>query len=103
LETVAEVLLPDTIQVSPSGDEVMTLSKRGQLLPVDAAFQMRLACALPAVALRLLGAPGGRLQAMKFGEDARSGAAGGVAGVTALDGDEASPVPAMLVAVTVNV
>lgn len=111
---MAEVVLPATVHVSPSGDEVMTLSTRTQPLPGGAAFQVRLACALPAVALTLVGAPGSALQRgpIVFGEFwsevVLAGAASGAAmvielGVTLPEGDEASPVPAMLVAVTANV
>ena len=53
--------------------------------PLFGAVQVTVACALPAVAETLVGAPGT------------------VAGVTELDGVDAGPVPAALVAVTVNV
>jgi hypothetical protein len=51
----------------------------------DGAVQLTVACAFPAVALTLVGAPGT------------------AAGVTAVDGFDARPVPIELVAVTVNV
>jgi hypothetical protein len=54
--------------------------------PLEAgAVQFTVAWALPALAVTLVGEPGGP------------------AGVTLLDGDEARPVPAELVAVTVKV
>ena len=54
--------------------------------PVDAgAFQVTVACVLPAVAETLVGAPGT------------------VVGVTALDAEEAALLPTEVVAVTVNV
>ena len=54
--------------------------------PVDAgAFQVTVACAFPAVAETLVGAPGT------------------VAGVTALEADDAAPLPTLLVATTLKV
>jgi len=52
---------------------------------LDGAVQLTVAAALPAVAVTPVGAPGTSL------------------GVTALDGDEAGPLPLALVAVTVKV
>ena len=51
----------------------------------DGALQVTVACVLPAVAVTLIGAPGM------------------VAGVTALEAEEAALLPLVLVAVTVNV
>ena len=54
--------------------------------PVDAgAFQLTVACVLPAVAKTLVGAPGT------------------VAGVTELDALDDAPVPTVLIVVTMNV
>jgi hypothetical protein len=51
----------------------------------DGAFQITVACALPAMAVILVGAPGM------------------VAGVTALDALDDAPVPTVLIVVTTNV
>ncbi len=76
------------------------------------AVQVTVACALPAVALTLVGAPGAEVHdepvvpadvVVRAGDLTMVGAAGGTAGVTALEAVEARPVPAMFVAVTVNV
>ena len=59
------------------------------LPPFEAgAAKLTVACALPAVAVTLVGAPG---------------AVAGAAGVTLFDGSDAGPVPIELVAVTVKV
>jgi hypothetical protein len=83
--TVAVVELPLTVAVRLPGDEVAVYEVM-LAPPLDAgAVQLTVACALPALALTLVGAPAT------------------VAGVTEFDAADAGPVPAQLDAVTVKV
>jgi hypothetical protein len=83
--TVAEVALPLALAVRPPGDEVTVYAVTALPPFDDGAAQLTVACALPAVAVTPVGAPGT------------------VAGATEFDGAEAGPVPTALVAVTVKV
>ena len=83
--TVAVVVVPLTVAVSPPGEDV-TVYPVMEAPPLDeGAVQLTVACVFPAVARALVGAPGGP------------------AGVTLLEGEEAGPDPRALAAVTVNV
>ena len=77
--------LDDPVAVMPPGFDFTVYDRIG-LPPSDAGgVKLTVACALPAVAVTPVGAPGT------------------VAGVTLLDGADAGPVPNAFVAVTVNV
>ena len=84
--TVSGLALP--VAVFPPGFDV-TLYEVIALPPLDAgAVKLTLACALPAVAVTPVGAPG---------------TVAGALGVTALEAADAAPVPTALIACTVNV
>ena len=84
--TVCErLVLPALLSTPPPGDDV-TVYPVIVLPPLEAgATNVTVACALPGVAEADVGAPGT------------------VVGITAVEADDAAPVPAMLVAVTVKV
>jgi hypothetical protein len=82
---VAIVVVPLTVAVKPPGEEV-TVYELIAAPPLEAgADQLTDACPFPPVAVTLVGAPGG------------------AAGITLLEGEEAEPIPAELLAVTVKV
>jgi hypothetical protein len=85
---VTVIGLAAPVAVFPPGDAVAVYDVIAAP-PFDAgSLNVTVACPLPAVAATALGAPG---------------TVGGADGVTAFDGAEAGPAPALFVAVTVNV
>ena len=86
--TVKEVAVPGPVAIILPGLDVTVYPVIGEP-PVDAgAVKLTVACASPAVAVPMVGAPGGT---------------GAATGVTVFEGDEAGPVPIELVAFTVKV
>jgi hypothetical protein len=83
--TVIEVQGAAQVPVNPPGEEVAVYERIAEPPSLAGAEKATLACALPAVAVPMTGAPGAPC------------------GVTLFDAAEAAPVPAEFVAVTVNV
>jgi hypothetical protein len=83
--TVIDVQGAAQVPVMPEGDEVAVKSVIAEPPLEPGGVNVTVACALPAVAAPIVGAPGT------------------VAGVTLFDAAEGNPAPAMFVAVTVNV